>query len=61
MKRRYIFRVGALEPFRKVTVRAKDREQAFAQARRKMDRRVEEAGGEPPVGWDLSLVEEMPL
>lgn len=50
---KYIFKAGLYEPRRKVTVYAKDREQAVGKAKDELDRR---AGEYAPVGWDLELV-----
>lgn len=43
-----------------VTVKANSYVQAVNRAREEMDRRYEKADREPPVGWDLTLLEATP-
>ena len=55
--KKYVLKVGYFEPRRKCTVRAKDEEEAFMKCRTEMDRRHDKAGTEPPVGYDMEIVE----
>lgn len=56
---KYIFKVGYFEPRQKCTVKAKDKQESFSKCRSVMDRRYEKSDREPPVGWDLEIIEEI--
>lgn len=55
MKFKYTFAVG-INQIRRVTVRAATLADADLKARAELDRRCDKSGQEPPVGWDLRLI-----
>lgn len=53
---KFTFLVGIMQD-RRVTVRAKDKEEAVRRACTALDLRAERAGKEAPVAWTLTLKE----
>jgi hypothetical protein len=53
MKSKFMFLSG----WRKVTVRADNYDDAVDKALRELDRRCEKTNREPPVAWDLQLMD----
>lgn len=55
--RKYVFRVGYFEPTRRCSVRARTLDEAFNKCSTESDRRCMKRGSEPPVAWDMALLE----
>ena len=57
MMNRYVFMEGCWAPRRRVSVKAKNEDDAIGKVWAELDRRHERNGDEPPVGYTLELVE----
>jgi len=58
---KYVVKVGYFEPRRQVTVEAKSEDDAFIKASYEADRRCIKRGNEPPVAWDMEIIQVKPI